>query len=91
MDTPDNRIEHPPRRRGRGRPTKEEVARRERMTAQPVVLTSRVPPQLCPHCGRGMQPRILRRGSVGGRPYADCACISCGKAFRYFFAEVETR
>ena len=50
--------------------------------AQPVVIATVVPALICPHCRRGMQPRVLRRQRPDSE-VRDCACSLCGKAFAY--------
>ncbi len=50
-------------------------------TAQPVLLFDVVPALRCPRCGRGMQPRVLRRRK--GSEIRECACSLCGQAFLY--------
>jgi hypothetical protein len=67
-----------------GRPKKGEQVRDEPKPAQPVELPSHVPPQICVHCGRGMQPRIIERinNSEHG-PMIKCSCSLCGGKFDY--------
>jgi uncharacterized C2H2 Zn-finger protein len=61
-----------------GRPAATAPARVESPAMQ-VMTTDTVPPVNCPRCGRGQQPRMLRR-----RPgEIDCACALCGKPFTY--------
>jgi hypothetical protein len=50
--------------------------------AQPVVIATVVPALICPHCRRGMQPRVLR-GQKLGTVARDCACSLCGRCFTY--------
>ncbi len=50
-----------------------------------MVVPDVVMPCRCPNCGRGMQPKTLRRRTNGER---DCACSLCGKGFVYAPATV---
>ena len=49
----------------------------------------RVPTQRCPHCGRGMQPRVDRNRMKQGKPISDLRCALCGRQFIYYHAMVE--
>jgi len=65
--------------------------KQESRPVHPVVLSDRVPPQSCPTCGRGMDPRVHRTYRDMQNPYADCECRLCGKRFRYQYPRVIPR
>lgn len=66
-------------RRERGRP-KDDDKGPPAVEAQPVLLLDSVPPLVCPKCGRGMQPKVMRKRPNGER---DCACTLCAREFVY--------
>lgn len=74
-------------KRGRGRPPKE-AERPPAVEAETVVIPDRVLPCMCPKCGRGQQPRTVRRRPNGIR---DCSCALCGKEFEYIPAMVRSK
>ncbi len=68
-----------PNKRGRGRPPKEEVENRPApIEAGPVPLPVG---WICPCCGRGMVPKVLRSVSPGLKY---CSCTLCGKGFKLY-------
>lgn len=76
-----------PEKRGRGRPPKSEE-RPPAVEIDTVVVPDRVLPCNCPRCGRGMQPRTVRRRPDGVR---DCTCSLCGKGFEYVPAQIRAK
>ena len=73
--------------RGRGRPRDAEE-RQDPAEAVTVVLNDAVLPCICPKCGRGMTPRVLRRRTDGVR---DCACGLCGAGLEYTPASIRPK
>jgi hypothetical protein len=74
METPNNRQVDPANKRGR--PRKEVVeARPEPIPADPIPLPVG---RICPCCGRGMVPKVLR----GTNDVKYCACTLCGGKFK---------
>ncbi len=68
-----------PKNRGRGRPPKTEVENRP-----PPIEAGPVPLPLgwiCPCCGRGMVPKVLRSVS---QELKYCSCTLCGKGFKLY-------
>ena len=85
---PQNRMAEP-QARGRGRPSNSEVSDRQpAVEAQMVVVPDNVLPCICPKCGRGMQPRVIRKRPDGVR---DCTCALCGKEFEYTPATIRPK
>lgn len=67
-----------PKKRGPGRPKKTEP--KEPEVEAVLDGPARVPPLICPKCGRGMQPKVRRKRPDGVR---DCVCTLCGRGFAY--------
>ena len=75
---PQNRMADP-EKRGQGRPPKSEP-RLPSVEAEPMVIPDTVMTCTCPRCGRGQQPKVVRRRPTGER---DCTCSLCGRQFVY--------
>jgi hypothetical protein len=72
----DNRMTTP-RKRGPGRPPKAEIEARP--PATPLVDNVPLPVgMICPCCGRGMVPKILRSDDAA----KTCTCTLCAKRFK---------
>ncbi len=82
---PPNRMAMPETRK-QGRPPASQPPQPE-VEAPPVMVDDAILPCKCPNCGRGMQPRVVRRRPTGER---DCTCALCGQAFIYRPATVRT-
>lgn len=83
---PQNRMADPEKRE-RGRPPKSEE-RPPATEAETVIVADSVMPCTCPKCGRGMQPRVIRKRPDGIR---DCRCQLCGREFEYTPAKVRPK
>jgi hypothetical protein len=81
LDDLHNRIlsEETKTRRPRGRPPK--AAPLEETVAQPVVLPDAIVAHLCPHCGRGMTPRLIAPANPNGDRRVECSL--CGGRYIY--------
>jgi hypothetical protein len=58
----------------------------ETKEAVPIQLPDHVPAHLCPHCGRGMTPRILVRRNNGER---QVECSLCGGRYNWVPAKIK--
>ncbi len=71
-----NRMTTSAKKRGPGRPTKAEIdARPAPIPADPIPLPVG---RICPCCGRGMVPKVLR----GTNTEKYCKCTLCGGSFK---------
>lgn len=78
--TYDEKGRGPTQTKSKGKPASRKSARQEPQTFAPLEA---VPGILCPMCGRGMHPRVLRSRRDRGHKVSVCACKLCGKQFDY--------
>ena len=73
--------------KGRGRPANASP-RPDAVEATPVVVPDYVPAMICPKCGRGQQPRVIRKHSDSRR---DCRCALCGGEYEFTPATIRLK
>jgi len=78
MDLPSNRMSKPGRKPEGSFDT---------IPAPPVAIPARVAPCICPLCGKGQHPRVLR--TFPEKNFAEVACTSCARKFQYLYSSVE--